>query len=58
VTHAAVIVVLAATLPTGTFLAVQLPVGLSFLGLGLGGVIWRKQYRPAAQPAEYHQDGS
>jgi hypothetical protein len=49
VTDAAVIILLAATLPTGTFLAVHGPVGLAFIALGIAGVIWRKRHpAPAA----------
>jgi hypothetical protein len=49
VTDAAVITVLAATLPTRTFLAVDGPVGWSFLALGVGGVIWRRRHLPAVR---------
>ena len=48
VAEAAVIVLLAATLPTPTFLAVHGPVGLSFIALGFAGVIWRRRHRPAS----------
>jgi hypothetical protein len=51
VADAAVIMLLAATLPTRTFLAVQHPVGLTFIAAGIAGVIWRRRHRPAAQPS-------
>jgi len=51
VTEAAVIVTLAAVLPTRTFLAAQQPVALSFLAAGLAGVIWRRRHLPPAQPS-------
>jgi hypothetical protein len=47
---AAVIMLLAATLPTATFLAVQHPVGLTFIAAGIAGVIWRRRHRPAPRP--------
>jgi hypothetical protein len=50
VADAAVIMLLAATLPTRTFLAVQHPVGLAFIAGGIAGVIWRRRRRPAVQP--------
>ncbi len=49
VTECAVITVLAASLPTRTFLAVNGPVGWLFIALGLGGVIWRRKHRPAGR---------
>jgi hypothetical protein len=49
VTDAAVITMLAATLPTRTFLAVHTPVAWSFIALGFAGVIWRRQHRPATR---------
>jgi hypothetical protein len=50
VAEAAVIILLAAALPTRTFLAVHGPVGLSFIALGFAGVIWRRRHRPAVRP--------
>ncbi len=58
VTESAVITVLAATLPTRTFLAVHQPVGWSFIALGLGGVIWRRLHLPAARPTGGRDAGS
>jgi hypothetical protein len=52
---AAVIVLLAATLPTATFLAVQHPVGLAFIAAGIAGVIWRRRHRPAPRPEDGQQ---
>jgi hypothetical protein len=49
VADAAVIMLLAASLPTRTFLAIQHPVGLTFIAAGIAGVIWRRRHRPAAQ---------
>ncbi len=56
--ESAVIIVLAATLPTRTFVAVHGPVGWSFIALGLGAVIWRRKHLPAAQPADGQEAGS
>jgi hypothetical protein len=50
VADAAVITLLAATLPTQTFLAIQHPVGLTFIAAGIAAVIWRRRHRPATQP--------
>lgn len=57
VTEAAVVIILAAVLPTPTFLTTQQPVGLSFLALVIGCLIWRKRHGPAAQPAELQETG-
>jgi len=43
VADAAVIVLLAATLPNRTFLAVHGPVGWSFIALGFAATIWRRK---------------
>lgn len=58
VTEAAVVIILAAVLPTPTFLTTQQPVGLSFLALAIGCLIWRKRHGPAAQPAELQETRS
>jgi hypothetical protein len=58
VADAAVIILLAATLPTRTFLAVHGPVGWSFIALGIGGVIWRRTHVPAARPGGREETGS
>jgi hypothetical protein len=58
VLQATVITVLAATLPTSTFLAVHQPVGLSILGLGVLLLVWARRHRPPAQPGGGREDGS
>ena len=40
VIHALVLLMLALTLPTGTYLALSRPVGLSVVAVGLGGLFW------------------
>jgi hypothetical protein len=52
--RAATITVLALTQPTGTFVALQQPVGLPFVGLGFAGLFFyhhRLQVRQAAATA-------
>jgi hypothetical protein len=58
VADAAAIILLAATLPTRTFLAVHAPVGWLFIALGAVGVIWRRKHRPAARPVDCQEDRS
>jgi hypothetical protein len=58
VADAAAIILLAATLPTRTFLAVHEPVGWLFIALGVGGVVWRRKHRPAARPGDCQEDRS
>jgi hypothetical protein len=58
VSEAAAMVVLAASLPTRTFVAAQTPVALAFLALGIAGVIWRRRHLPPVQPGHSQQTGS
>jgi hypothetical protein len=55
VADAAVIMLLAASLPTRTFLAIQHPVGLTFIAVGIAAVIWRRRHRPAVRPSGAQQ---
>jgi hypothetical protein len=48
--QATVVIVLAATLPTSTFLAVHEPAGLSIIGLGILRLVWGKRHHAVAQP--------
>jgi hypothetical protein len=57
--HAAAVAILALTQPTGTFVALQNPVGLPFLGLGIGGLFLygtRQQARQRAAAPAARQD--
>jgi hypothetical protein len=49
--RAAAIAVLALTQPTGTFVALQHPVGLPFLGLGIAGLFFYRHRLQARQAA-------
>jgi hypothetical protein len=36
--------------PTSTYLALHVPVGLAILALGFGALVWRKRRYPAVRP--------
>jgi hypothetical protein len=50
--HSAAVAVLALTQTTATFVALQRPVGLGTLGLGLGILFWYRSRMQAGRPAE------
>ncbi|TCO58726.1 VC0807 family protein [Actinocrispum wychmicini] len=41
--HATVVILMALSLPTGEFLAVQRPVGLSIIGVGVAAIMWHRR---------------
>jgi hypothetical protein len=45
VVHALVLLVLALSLPTGTYLAVSRPAGLAVLAVGVGSLVWHRNHR-------------
>jgi hypothetical protein len=49
--HAVAVAVLALTQPTGTFVALQHPVGLPFIGLGIAGLFFYRNRLRARQAA-------
>ncbi len=49
--HAAVLIVLAATVSSGTYLALHQLVGLPILAAGVAALLWRKRHRRSATPA-------
>jgi high-affinity Fe2+/Pb2+ permease len=54
VVHALVLLALALTLPTSTYLALARPVGLTVVAAGLGGMFWyrRRLRQPSRPPSE------
>jgi FtsH-binding integral membrane protein len=58
IAHAVAIIVLALTQPTSAFVALQHPVGLPILGLGLAGVLWYRNRLQARQRAAAPRSGA